>query len=118
MTRIRLRVSGSDNSTASSYAMQRLNAASTSVAATLVTTDSFNALPTHDTNNNAAVINLFHPFLARPTLLTAQMQNSFDSASISILSGQHNQSVSYTGFTMFPASGNITGTVTVYGYKK
>ena len=118
VTRIRLRVGGSDDSTGSSYAMQRLNAAGTSVAANLFTADSFNALPTHNTNNNAAVINLFHPFLARPTLLTAQVQNSFDSSSLSILSGQHNQSTSYTGFTIFPASGTITGSVSVFAYAK
>jgi hypothetical protein len=32
--------------------------------------------------------------------------------------GIHNETVSYTGFTILAASGTITGTVSVYGYRK
>jgi hypothetical protein len=32
--------------------------------------------------------------------------------------GNHGGSTSFTGFTLFPSSGNITGTIQVYGYKK
>ena len=62
-------------------------------------------------------IEIQNPFEA----LTTTMQALFSGGSITdswagLCGGLINDTTSYTGFTLFPESGNMTGTVTVYGY--
>ena len=58
---------------------------------------------------------LINPFLAKPTLLQTSITRS-DIAGTT--NGRHAVSTSYTGFTLSPSSGTITGgNIRVYGYR-
>jgi hypothetical protein len=61
-------------------------------------------------------LDLVNPFLAKPTTMQSQITRSDIGG---IVNGIHNVSTSYTGLTLAPSSGTITGgTVYVYGYAK
>ena len=59
------------------------------------------------------------PFSATPTVVNESYMgfatNGYESGNGGFL---HNVSTSYTGFTIIPNSGNITGTIQVYGYNQ
>ena len=63
---------------------------------------------------------ILNPFLAKNTLMDGVSSASTSTgvpASVSG-SGVHFVATSYTGFTIVAASGNITGTLSLYGYNK
>jgi hypothetical protein len=64
------------------------------------------------------VINVNRPFLTKATNLNVNSIANFSTSSSYQLKsgGSVGNTTSYTGFTIFPASGNITGKVSVYGY--
>jgi hypothetical protein len=115
---LRLRVSGSDNSTASSYVKNQINGNDTSVTGIRTTSNliSFGAFDT--TLVNSQTIEICNPFLASATGFISLTNRSTSGAISHLGTGTHNQTTSYTGFTIFPAANNLTGTVSVYGYKK
>jgi hypothetical protein len=62
------------------------------------------------------VLEIQQPFLAKYTMFSAPIDN-FELAGHA--AGRHKSSTSFTGFTITPASGTLTGgTVSVYGYRK
>jgi hypothetical protein len=113
---IRLRAGGTDNSTASSYIIQRLTANSTTVAGVRLTTSYWQGFNIFNDNNNAIELTLFRPFLASRTLLTGSVMYSLNNAVFQGYVGQHNQSTSYDGFTFYGAT--FTGTISIYGFNK
>jgi hypothetical protein len=61
-----------------------------------------------------ANVEVNNPFLAKPTIFSASIAGTFSAGNIN---GLHNVSTSYTGFTITPSSGTLTGgTIYVYGY--
>jgi len=61
-------------------------------------------------------IELQMPFLAKPTFLVG---NYADGSNTGMITGYQSQTTSFTGFTIAPAAGTLTGgTITVYGYRK
>jgi hypothetical protein len=61
-------------------------------------------------------IELQMPFLAKPTFLVG---NYADPTNTGMITGYQSQTTSFTGFTIAPAAGTLTGgTITVYGYRK
>ena len=116
--RLRWRVGGVDNSTASSYANQYVQGESTNVTAALATNDYARISNGDDSETILFSADIASPFLAKPTVY-----NSFGNYPLSgspriwFESGRHNQSTSYDGFTFYVASGTITGTIRVYGYR-
>jgi hypothetical protein len=56
--------------------------------------------------------------LATSTGLYATALTSSDGAQSQLNLATHNHNTSYTGFTIFPDAGTITGTISVYGYNK
>ena len=114
----RYRVAGSDNSTASSYVRQRLNGNNTTISGFRDTTTMFLLGFWNTTLVNTISMDIYNPFPATPTGLHADTLTSSDSAQFQINFGTHNQSTSYTGFTIFPDAGTITGLVQVFGYNK
>jgi hypothetical protein len=111
----RLRVSGSDNSTASSYLWHRQGSFS-STALLADRTDTYWNIGASDTAAKfPAIVELGNPFIAEPTGITAVGGRH---TLTQVITGYHNQSTSYTGFTLFPNAGDITGSVSVYGYSK
>jgi hypothetical protein len=62
-------------------------------------------------------VTLHNPFLALETRIAGDAYVAVGQAGR--VTGLHSPQVSYTGFTILPAGGTITGgTVTVYGYRK
>jgi len=60
-------------------------------------------------------IELLQPFLAKHTIFSGARASTIQG---DVLSGIHQVATSYTGFTITPTSGTLTGgTIKVYGYK-
>jgi len=112
--RFRMRASGSDNTTASSYTLQRLSANSTSVTGARDSYD-FSFGPTATSSPNGSHYYVYGPALTQPTALRSVNVDNNSSARILDGATTHNQSVSYDGISFFPSSGNVTGALTVYG---
>ena len=114
---MRLRVSGTDASGAN-YAYQTLNAIGASVSAGrgtgLTSWDIFR----NDTSYNGGVAYIFRPNVAATTQYTSSNGWSLDGARISLNGGSHSLSTAYTGFSLVPNSGTITGTISTYGINK
>jgi hypothetical protein len=112
---MRLRVSGTDASGAN-YDNERLYAQGASVGSyeTLNAT-SFQPIFCNTGGRSATEILVSNPFKAENTSIYSP--GTFNGHQIDIDSGIHKLNTSYTGFTMFPNTGNITGTYIVYGLK-
>jgi hypothetical protein len=114
----RLRVSGSDSAT--SYSQRRFL---TNGTTGLNNTDpdgttqwGLGYVSSGNVENQSCSIEVYKPFLTRPT--TSQInvyQGQGDYAGFAY--GFHSASTSYTGFSLLISTGNITGTVRVYGYR-
>jgi hypothetical protein len=117
---IRLRVSGTDAS-GTDYNHQRLTTNGTAVAAVRSTGQtSFATGFGHSTDYNNSSIIIFDPFNAKPSSYSSKHIYRGNSTGVEVYDwgGGHNLSNSYTGLTIFAASGNITGAISVYGYRK
>jgi hypothetical protein len=110
----RVRASGTDNSTASSYVRQRLTADSTTVAGTRSTADAARFSVSAD-NANGTHLYFYGPYLAQPTAIRSVSGNGNSGAYIEDNAVTHNQSTAYDGFTVYPGANTITGTLTIYG---
>lgn len=117
MLQFRMRASGTDNSTASSYVFQSLRGSSTTVSASRQSFSSAYA-STVETTEAGTAIYVFGPCLAQPTVARSITALSYNTAEIWDQAITHNQSTSYDGITLIPAAGNITGLLTVYGLVK
>jgi hypothetical protein len=110
---IRLRASGTDNSTASSYVRERMISAAGTVSGATVTSDSWSTALAGNGSISTAEITFARPFLAETTGL---MMNVARSDAVAMIGGFHNQSVSYDGFSILAGVNTITGTLRIYGY--
>jgi hypothetical protein len=115
---LRYRVAGADNSTASSYISQAIYADNTPVASGRLTSDKATLGDFATTFKNTISGEIFDPFLTVPTRIQTFNNWSLNNASWQSYMGFHNQSTSYTGFTIYPASGTITGSISVFAYAK
>ena len=61
--------------------------------------------------------NLFNPFGSTRTKFDAQLASNTGTVNY-YHSGLYNATTSYDGFTIFPVTGTITGSVSVYGFNK
>jgi hypothetical protein len=117
---MRLRVSGAD-STASNYSLAFVRGVgSTASAGSTNNGTAFNRL-TYFSTTNASPINLdiVSPFAtARTYISSTSFQPAGSNPGLDVVTGFFNATTSFTGFTIFPDSGNITGTVSIYGYNK
>lgn len=120
---LRMRVSGADNSTAGNYRYGGLYVGS---SATTVVGSNSGASATSFIIGSVATpgyttIDLYNPFESAKTGYNA-LSNYIDTTPISYTffrGGALTVTTSYTGFTLIPGgAGNITGSVSVYGYKK
>ena len=76
---------------------------------------------TNGSFNSSAIINLFSPALAEPTLI--QSQNQFNAAAYTTTYvrqyfGNHSTATAYDGIELLVTTGTMTGTYTIYGYAK
>jgi len=115
--RFRLRASGSDNSTASSYVYQRLESGSSTLAGSRTTSNEAHSGYTSSSNRSGDTIYIYGPNLAQPTAGRSVNSNGFLGALLGDVAWTHNQSTAYDGFTIYPPSGTMSGRVAVYGMR-
>lgn len=115
---IRMRASGSDESTSNYYrsSFGASMAAGVYDAEGVAGTTYCYLRRFGSTVSNAWVIEVAGPQVADYTTITWQGQDAhaYAIAGTTVLK----TSTSYDGFTIYPASGTMTGTVSVYGYRK
>ena len=65
-------------------------------------------------------LDLFNPFVSSQTTNTGQSDTINGSAAVVLYNFGHlfNATTSFTGFTFFPSGGTMTGSVSTYGYNK
>lgn len=116
---IRLRVSGTDNSTANSYVRQSVSADGTTVGGGRTTSNQAGFTTSDDNQRNGSILYLYGPYLAEPTAIRAVNVDSYLDAFLLDAAITHNQSTSYDGFTII-TDGVVTlsGRVAVYGMRK
>jgi hypothetical protein len=118
---MRLRVSGADNTGASySNAFVR-GVGSTASAGQSVNGTAFNRLAYFSTTTASPMnLEIVSPFASARTYVssTSFQPAAPTNAGLDIVTGFFNATTSFTGFTIYPDSGNITGTVSIYGYNK
>ena len=116
---LRLRAAGTDNTTASSYLNQQMYITSASVGASDLQQNLVQYLPNIQTTLiNTFSAEFFNPQIAAATGITTSAISAQNDGYWIQCGVIHNQAVSYDGFTIFNISGNITGTVSVYGYNQ
>ena len=117
---MRMRVAGSDVSSAN-YNRQDLSASSTTVAGARSTSQTaFTNVQYLNTGvPTPNQMNLYNPFNTSVTSI-ASVLGPVAGGSIEVFVKTYglNTSTSYTGFTIYPQSGTITGGISVYGYKE
>jgi len=112
--RIRLRASGSDN-TSSNYANQRYNADGSGTNAVRATSDNKWNIVDTTTGGSGCYIVMYNPQTSNQSAMVMQ---GYSGGSTPTLSGNGNffsSSTSFDGFTLFPSAGTITGQIRVYG---
>ena len=116
---MRLRVAGADNSSAN-YNRSLFGQASTTLTGQRLTAQTqFASVANVESGTKSyAQLTMFNPFLVQTTALISEAFE-IPNGNISQRLVMYGTTVttSYTGFTIFPASGTITGTISVYGYK-
>jgi len=122
--RLRYRVSGADNTT-SNYVhhIQYLSTGSSAYSAFVGTASSAFITSSDGISSSKSVnLNVFKPFATDYTSMIGLHNNSSASGNNpyfgGVVQGAFVATTSFTGFSVFPlASGTITGTIKVYGYK-
>jgi hypothetical protein len=118
---IRLRASGADNSTASSYVRQNLSADNTVLAAGRGTSNIWSGIfASFTTQRDGTTLYFFGPQLAQPTAMRLLAVQSNSGAGFADAACTHNQSASYDGlsFICSTAGVSISGLVTVFGFNQ
>lgn len=110
---MRLRASGSDSSSA--YEVDVYYVGGSPGPSTINANSEWRlTYPGGTSGTWSAAFDLTRPFAASPTTLSGFGTNALGAAFMGYV---HTTSSAYDGFTLFGVSGNITGTVRVYGYR-
>lgn len=113
--RLRMRLSGTDASGAN-YDWQYLEAANTTISASRSTSQTSADISYFTTTKSGFVLELYGPQLADRTPYFCRTSLTLPANNHQMV-GQHTLSTAYDGFSVFPASGTITGTLRVYGFR-
>lgn len=116
--RARLRASGTDNTTASSYVDQFLDSDSATVSGARATRDYWAFAPADDSQRSGTVANIYGPYLAQPTAFRTVSASGYSNAWLVDYAGTHNQSTAYDGISLYQATGSFGGLLAVYGAVK
>jgi hypothetical protein len=119
---LRMRVSGTDNSSSNYYYSGYFVESQPAAALTLSKGDPANFFRIGVTSGDTdlIVVELSAPFTSDKTSYVAHCGYGLgtNEGGQSTQGGFFSGTTSFTGFTLIPASGNITGEVSVYGYNK
>lgn len=114
---IRMRLSGTDNST-TNYNRELVRLTDSTTAFSYLNED-FGFLGNLTTNRSIHVIDIFNPNNSVPTNILCNFHGDSGTYNVAGLSYiRHNVSTAYDGFTIYPSSGTFTGIVSIYGYNK
>jgi hypothetical protein len=116
---VRMRVSGTDNSSANYNNNTFKNNGTTTEGKRAATATSFDLGNTASSKVNflATEGKFFDPFLATPTKLIIHQNANNSSDNFNLIgASSHNVSTSYDGFSLIPGSGTISGKIRIYGY--
>lgn len=119
--KLRLRVSGSDNTTSNYGDVTFLANNTTTRTQNVLASFSLMINATDSTNEKSFAINILQPFASVRTQYTgtyAGIGGDVTGDQVGFTGGGFDATTSFTGFTIFPGAGNITGTISVYGYNK
>lgn len=117
-TFLRMRVSGSDSS-AANYAYKNVALPANSATVTWGaqgngTTDTSALLSSGDSSTTNYLINVASPFIATSTKMGFVVGST---AAMQVINAAFTAATSFDGFTIYTGSGNITGTIRVYGLR-
>lgn len=118
-TVLNLRLRTTSDDTNSLYQRQYATFSGTTAAYARTANDNTWAIQLIDTPRNNYHIEIGNPNLATQTSMFCFANRAYNnSASNDMLFnfGGHNSTTQFTGFTIYPSAGTITGTVSVYGY--
>jgi hypothetical protein len=117
-TALRYRVAGADD-TNSVYDSRTTYMASGSIGVTDQPNLTSQRISYGDNNGNYHTINISRPFTADKTYIKVASTNSngANETYAEDYFGVFQNATSFTGFTIFPAANNLTGTISVYGFK-
>ena len=112
---IRFRVGGSDNTT-SNYTYYQFRGSGGSTLSQSITSDTQQIDPVGGTGRKYITIDFFDP---APALFTGYniVAGNQSTLGVGLFFGQFGASTAFDGFSMYPTTGTITGTIRVYGYK-
>ena len=117
---LRLRASGTDTST--NYNRQRLLVTSTTVAGARTTSNTSMDAVARSQIGIPVVTEIFMsgPFIANQTYASVRDSEGEYGTSVSMFFANYNQtaSTSFDGFTLLCSTGNMSGSISVYGYRK
>lgn len=109
---MRLRANGVDDSTASSYVVQRLIAASATASASTETSNIFNDAYQISGGLTLERFTFFQPALATRTWV--EFFSAINGTEMRLVSGLHTQGTAFDGFSLIYGQ-NVSGTIWVYG---
>jgi hypothetical protein len=109
---VRVRVGGADNTTASSYIYERMYADGSSLTASKTTSDKWTGIIFAAPDITFGRMYFYRPFIAAQTGMDSN--SSAEGNYLLSTGGLHNQSTSYTGFTLLFGTA-VTGEIKVYG---
>ena len=116
---IKLRVGGV--SAATNYNYQALSISSTSVTAVRVASSTYAEIGSIAPQESAVTLNLYNPAVAVATnfdATTAYNSAAFTSPVSYLYTGNHSTATAYDGIEIYPSSGTLTGSYTIYGWSK
>jgi hypothetical protein len=119
---VRLRVSGSDNSTASSYVWQSVRVSDNTLSGSRLTANRFQEPLALSSDVSGAVISFWKPFTTdRTGISIGDHQFGLSGGYNWNGNGRHNQTTSYDGFTLIDtfasgAGATFTGKIRIYGW--
>lgn len=114
---IRMRASGTDNSGATAYGFSLVQSATSGAWINLdfsTGTSSLTCGYKNSTLRSSESLDLYAPFLAEQTAIVVSGQYGVIPF---VGGGSHNVSTSYDGFSLICATGDVTGSLRVYGYR-
>jgi hypothetical protein len=103
----RMRLAGTDN-TDNSYVSQLTFASGGSTTVTNTTSTVGSLTP--------VIFDVFEPFVAQRTLIISRFANL--NMSVGLVSIDHNVATAFDSLSLLTGTGNMTGSVSVYGYKQ
>jgi len=113
--RIRLRASGTDNTTASAYVIQAVRGITSSATAFNNVNNLWDGIFYGDATAAVAQYQFYRPAVAATTFFTGSFFGRTDYTAC--VGGYHTQATAYDGFTLIASTGTFTGVVKIYGYK-